>query len=119
MIRTQQVKLRGRYDNQWSECYIHREHSFGDQMHVACSEMLVCPRCRDVWAYLIFRDEVDCWPTAQFCENCVIAKDDWHPVPGSLLVEEGYGVIDDALLAALPYDLVKREFDLHLKAYQS
>jgi hypothetical protein len=70
-------------------------------------------------------DEHICWPVAQFCETCqtsptgLLVKSDWCPVPGSLLVEEGWGVIDTALLNALPDSLVTREFNLHLRAYST
>jgi hypothetical protein len=40
----------------------------------------------------------------------------WHPVPGSLLIEEGLCIIDESLLDALPEPLLKREFTLHERA---
>lgn len=98
---------------------IEREHSFpgqGDGWHEAKSYSLHCPRCGSRWADVIFAGETLVWPVAQTCESCQV-EDEWMPVPGSLLVEEGYGVIDTALLAALPEELVRREFQLHLKAY--
>jgi hypothetical protein len=67
---------------------------------------------------LRFDDDKYVWPVAQFCELCN-ERDDWIPVPGSLLHEEGWGIIDDSLLAALPEELVRREFLLHIKVYQS
>ena len=115
MIRTQQITLDG-----VGIFYVHREHSFGGEGHVAHSQVLVCPMCHHNWATLKFVDEPLCWPAAQFCELCHIhERFDLHPVAGSLLVEEGFGVIDDSLLAALPPALVEREFNLHLKAYSN
>lgn len=110
MIRTQEVCFNGKSH------YVHREHSFGGQTHIARSHMLVCPKCRQTWAWLKFVDDTLCWPQGQFCKDCG-ATDYWHPVPGSLLVEEGYGVIDESLLDKLPLELLQREFELHIKAY--
>jgi hypothetical protein len=57
------------------------------------------------------------WPRAQFCVFCSnIQTDALHPVPGSLLVQEGLDVIDNSLLEAMPEDLLIREFNLHMKA---
>lgn len=114
MIRTQVINLGA------AQYFIHREHSFtghdSNGWYEAHSEILVCPRCHKSWAELLFVDDQDWWPTSAYCEQCNV-KDDWHPVPGSILVEEGYGVIDTALLAALPKELVEREFKLHIEAY--
>jgi hypothetical protein len=52
---------------------------------------------------------------AQFCEDCN-ERDEWVPVPGSIFSEEGWGIIDDSLLAVLPEELIAREFYLHIKA---
>ena len=98
--------------------FIERPHSFGGDPpgHVAKSHVLYCPRCHTQWAVLYFDDDEDFWPVGQFCEECGV-KDDWCPVPGSCLVEEGFGIIDEGLLAALPSALLRREFELTLKAY--
>ena len=97
---------------------IEREHSFNNQLNLAKSHSLICPMCRTRWADLELQSE-QCellWPVAQTCENCQLV-DEWMPVPGSLLVEEGWGVIDDSLLDALPEYMIRREFELHIKAY--
>lgn len=109
MIRTQSIFL-----GSWTT--VHREHSFGNQGHVAHSELLVCPRCHSVWGKLLFNDEQAAWAVAASCEACNFSHP-FHPVPGSILTEEGFGVIDDSLLAKLPEALLRREFDLHMKAY--
>lgn len=106
-------------------CVVPREHSFGHPGqppgYVARSHCLFCPKCERVWAHLrlIGQDgkHAACtWPVAQSCAQCQVITP-WLPVPGSLLVEEGWGVIDLELLWALPEPLLRREFDLHLKAY--
>ena len=117
MIQTQLIQL----GIQWtSSQYVHREHSFADHSHVAHSHSLICPKCETTWARLVFLNSEDSfvWPESQFCERCNI-KDSWHPVPGSLFIEEGWGVIDDSLLDVLPQTLLIREFHLTLKAYET
>lgn len=119
MIRTQKILMGD------LAVYIHREHSFQglhpDGWHVACSRILVCPACWEAWALLKFVDDTYAWPIPQFCGSCQppTREHGWYPVPGSLLVEEGWGVIDTALLNALPAELVRREFDLHMGAYSN
>lgn len=123
MIRTQMVMLGLGEDSK--VVYIHRNHSFPgltlEGWHVAHSRLLVCPQCWNAWALLKFVDDTYAWPTAQFCKDCSppVQEFGWFPVPGSLLVEEGWGVIDSALLNALPEDLLRREFDLHMEAFKS
>jgi hypothetical protein len=95
---------------------IEREHSFNGQLNTAASYMLVCPGCQRIWAKHIIEGHDLLYPRAQFCDMCNIVPDGWHPVPGSLLIEEGWGVIDDSLLAAMPADLLEREYNLHTKA---
>lgn len=96
---------------------LEREHSweveFGSY-HVAVSHCLFCPACGRIWATLSFPDETLIWPRAAFCAHCSRFAGAWDPTPGSLLYEEGWGVIDVALLAALPSVLVRREFLLHV-----
>lgn len=100
-----------------AQCTVQRHHSFGPDTHVAKSHTLFCPRCCQIWAILKFPDDECVWPVPQFCENCQPEEGTWQPVPGSLLAEEGYGVIDESLLVALPPDLLRREFTLHLRNY--
>jgi len=108
-------------DGDWLCLPVHRHHSFGSDTYLAKSHALFCPSCQTVWAILKFVDDTEVWPVAQFCENCdpkaSVLYSPWYPVPGSLLVEEGWGVIDESLLAVLPEQFLKREFNLHLKAY--
>ena len=114
MLRKQVIVLG---DEVWE---VSREHAYGGNPagRVAYSHILYCPRCCKQWAALYFPDEKDCWPRGQFCADCGVVGD-WNPIAGSLLVEEGYGVIDESLLAALPIPLLRREFELTLKAYSN
>lgn len=75
--------------------------------------VLVCPKCLRAWAHLDLGEGI-LWPRAAYCEDCAVA-DPWHPVPGSILTEEGYGSIDTPLLDALPETLLCREFRLHMR----
>lgn len=114
MIRTMRIDTPFREE----AYFIHREHSFNEQKNVADSRVLYCPKCNMIVATLRFLDDEYCWPVAQFCAACAPPADNpWFPVPGSILVEEGWGVIDEALLWSLPPELVEREFWLHIKAY--
>lgn len=118
MIREQDIEVLICVDGrpaQYRRFVVNREHSFSDHHYVAKSHGLICPQCRRQWATLKFTDDALVWPVAQFCENHPI-PDEWMPVPGSILNEEGWGVIDDSLLAVLPDELVVREFHLHIKA---
>lgn len=95
---------------------IEREHSFADETHVAYSYLLCCPLCSRIWFRHILRESSFVWPRAGFCEQCAVTPDRLRPVPGSILIQEGLDLIDDQLLEALPPELLKREFDLHIKA---
>ena len=112
MLRRQQILFDCRL---WE---IERWFSFADSTKVAVSHCLICPACGRTWATLSFPDDRLIWPRAAFC-GCLNYRDDWLPVPGSLLVEEGYGAVDDQLLLALPPDLLRREFDLHMKVFSN
>lgn len=92
------------------------ESGYGGWMW-AYSILLICPRCKQYWAELTFEGDKDSWPRSAYCEHCAVV-DKWHPVPGSVFVEEGWGVIDTTLLNTLPDWLVKREFNLHMRTYE-
>ena len=81
------------------------------------SGMLLCPICRTKWAELqIYGDHVY-EPRMVSCVACDWS-DDLHPVPGSLLPNDTTSSgVDWALLDVLPAELLRREFDLTLKAY--
>ncbi|MDX2059907.1 MAG: hypothetical protein SFV24_19010 [Gemmatimonadales bacterium] len=95
-----------------------RERSFPGVAgwHVAHSRCYVCPACGEVWACQMLDGEPLMWPTAAFCRSHKITTD-WCVVPGSILIEEGWGVIDTSLLAAMPPELLAYEFNLHLEAF--
>jgi hypothetical protein len=82
------------------------------------NEALFCPRCYRTWAYLdfgrpmAFRETPGClWPRGQACADCAPASGE---IPGSLLDVGPYNT-DLPLLYAMPLELVKREFELHLQ----
>jgi len=97
--------------------------SITDGWSYAGNQMLVCPKCQKIWAYLDFKrpmqagEEAGClWPVAAFCEKCPSNG----PVPsGSIMISYGFDGenYDLPLLYALPLDLLKREFELHLNHY--
>jgi hypothetical protein len=90
-----------------------REHAFGEG-HVAQSHVLVCPVSGQPWAYLLIEGDDYIEPRGVFCP--LHTQRAWNsPVPGSILYEEAFGLIDSSLLKALPDELVRREFKLHLK----
>ena len=103
---------------EWRTFGIVREHNFGNEDHVARSALLVCPKCHWMWAKILIENEPYAWQRTAFCAWCN-QSNLWCPVPGSLLSEEGLGLIDENLLAALPLELVKREFALHERAMRN
>jgi hypothetical protein len=84
---------------------------------------LTCPQCLDVWCTIIPEDNEspschDVVPAT--CVHCTAASRWMYPVPGSIINDwTGLGGWDDDLLEALPEDLVKREFELTLKAWET
>lgn len=93
---------------------IDRSRSWGSEdvgYHVAQSACLVCPRCTMVWAHLDLGGEL--WPQGVFCASCG-GFDRLSPVAGSIIQQVSYLAFDEPLLEALPEDLLRREFDLHL-----
>lgn len=91
----------------------------------AHSQVLVCPKCLRQWAHLAFQElsrtdvEHHClWPTAAFCSNCEVESE--RAPPGSILLDYGWGIgnIDLPLLWALPEELLKREFMIHLNYFE-
>lgn len=109
-IWTQNILLGNRL---WS---ILRPPAFGECPGLlARSQALFCPVCAKTWAILKIDEEPLVWPKPVSCEDCNYPRY-WAPVPGSILGEENCGFIDTCLLAALPLDLLKREFRLTLRA---
>lgn len=78
----------------------------------------VCPRCRMLW--LMYESPGLYTIHAAPCEDCPEAASEViRPVPGSLINDwTGLGGIDEDLLDALPLELVKREFELTLTAWE-
>jgi hypothetical protein len=89
--------------------------------HRVFSGAMFCPMCRRVWAELALEGRGFFEPRAVSCEPCNY-RDDLHPVPGSILDNRsicGTAGIDTALLKALPEEILRHEFNLHLKAYSN
>lgn len=84
------------------------------------SRVLVCPRCLISWAHLDFKHQhgrlpADCLePTGHFCGECGPGLQEDETPPGSILWYPGHD-LDLPLLYALPEDLLRREFFIHLK----
>jgi len=80
------------------------------------SRVLVCPMCKQVWAMLTVEGKPVHRPEMASCIDCNYQSVD-NPVPGSLLV---YGIptsnVDYSLLDVLSEKLLRREFNLTLKA---
>lgn len=81
------------------------------------SGVMVCPFCVSIWARLTIQGEAfheaRSIPCRRHPEAC---HPDLRPVAGSLLDNPTANGIDEPLLDSLPPDLLRREFDLHLKA---
>lgn len=81
------------------------------------SGLMVCPICCRLWAKLIMEDQAFFEARSIPCEQHASAcHPDLRPVAGSLLDNPTANGYDEPLLQALPEDLLRREFDLHLKA---
>jgi hypothetical protein len=120
------VKIKRTLFIEGSYYQIEQEHSFRgydfDGWYSVWSVALVCPGCVRVWAMLTVAEAQRHVAVNQYCARCRPAKDEhWlvkNAPPGSILHEEGLGVIDTALLEALPDVLLKREFELHLASLE-
>lgn len=78
----------------------------------------ICPWCRDTWAWTSWPECGEYWVEVHSCENCwkpVHPYLSHHRVPGSILESCWHREYDKVLLAALPRDLLLREFRLTLK----
>jgi hypothetical protein len=102
---------------------IHRSFSWKRKGHDGWSwsgnEVLICPRCLRQWAHLDYgcpmaHDEpVGCLsPTGAFCGEC---GEGYSDVPAGSILYAGYNLLDLPLLYALPENLLRREFEIHLK----
>ena len=88
--------------------------SLGYPIH---SSALFCPICRQAWAETHAEPDEVHVPQMVSCEVCEWS-DELHPVPGSLLVNDIFSDgVDWELLELLPPELLKREFNLTLRAY--
>lgn len=89
-----------------------------DGWSTACSVGFVCPVCLKVWAMLSFPEVEPRFQASRCAQHREKAPADSPRVDGSIIEDIGYagwGLIDYGLLYALPEDLLRREFDLHLQ----
>lgn len=83
------------------------------------NSLLVCPACQRAWASLSYLDRRQWhYPIPAFCVDCPF--EDWRGnIPGSLLLNYGYGhTYDTELLERMPEPLLRREFNIHLAWYK-
>lgn len=90
-----------------------------DGWSTARSVGFVCPVCLKVWAMLSFPEVEPRFQASRCQQHRKLEKSvEACRVDGSIIEDIGYagwGLIDYALLYALPADLLRREFDLHLQ----
>lgn len=96
-----------------------REHSWQNQYggwHSANSWLFTCPGCTKQWAFLQVSHDKEMWPIAVYCQDCAIPRQHFLlGPPGSLLHPIGARIIDEALLEALPPELLQREAVIHFR----
>lgn len=95
------------------EAFSWREGEGGWPIHAGA---MICPVCLRLWATLSIEGEHSHELRGVSCETCQW-RDEFHPVPGSLLDNDTCNGIDWGLIEALPPELLRREFDLTLKAF--
>lgn len=81
------------------------------------SRAMICPWCCSIYAKLLVENHSGFSFEGVSCEACA-RPTDRHPVPGSLLDSSMTSVIDWSLVNHLPEPLLRREFELTLKAFQ-
>lgn len=95
---------------------VQREHAWktSDEGYTsAWSHVLVCPVCLRQWAFLHLTGDTEYVISSAYCEKHTPADYHWTDgVPGSVLLEIGFGSIDEPLLAVLPREMLLREFRL-------
>ena len=96
----------------------HPGFCLGYRVHSAA---FICPYCLTQWARLQVDDEKYFQLREISCLACYLPGTYSAQVPGSLLENPWIrpGGWDKELLEVLPPDLLRREFDLHLKALAS
>ena len=90
------------------------DHSNG---YPVFSKILICPICLELWAKITLAGD-HFWCAHSI--PCVAHPSGFHrdlrPVPGSILDMASAPGIDEPLLSSLPVELLRREFNLHIKA---
>lgn len=84
------------------------------------SSALICPICLQGWAVLELASQPRPWHVrGERCAECLAPNElshEWE-IPGSLVGLEWFPQsLDIGLLERLPPELIKREFDLHLRS---
>lgn len=78
------------------------------------SRALVCPWCLRVWATLEVFGQTGFVIDSSPCEDCP----QWHDLPpGSLLASQVCNGVDWGLITEMPEALLRREFELTLRAF--
>lgn len=86
------------------------------------SSVFVCPVCCEVWAKTEVEGDSVHEARGVCCPTCIWDRGKLQflsPVPGSLLDNWTCGGVDWPMLDAMPPDLLYREFELTLKAWDS
>lgn len=78
--------------------------------------VVICPVCLRHWLRFQLEDHPRAWTCwCWSCQSCTAERTEF---PGTLLEIPGTGAFDEVLLEALPEQLLRREFEIHLKAFQ-
>lgn len=81
-------------------------------------KLLVCPRCCRLWAKMLIQNEGYAHAITILCQDCEHFESYLDSeVPGSLLEQGQHMHLDWDILDYLPSELLKREFDLHIKHF--
>lgn len=79
------------------------------------SRAKVCPHCLELWAYMKAESDPIFGIESQSCSSC--SREYLLGVPGSLLDDRLSWTVDWDLIRYLPERLLRREFELHVKAF--
>jgi hypothetical protein len=79
----------------------------------------ICPECLDVWATIEAEGDRPYQIQVISCENHLSTHWILNPIPGSILDNSMFSNGPDwDLLAALPIELLRREYNLHIKQFE-
>lgn len=90
---------------------------------IAGNKVFWCPHCKRTWARLTFGAAVTvepAWADNHSCEDCWKPQEILDPVPGSILHNGMFtSRLDTELLKVLPEDILRHEFNLHLRIFDN